>query len=202
MDNKPFDAQESIRLIEQTLRRSAQNMEEHSGKPLVLWGYVTVLSALAVYFSAPYLGGKAHLLWCLIPVLGYPLAHFLGCLGTPSQLGQGFVSRFLRILWLVIGLSNCVVGFYLGFVASASLGAWTTPLVLAYVSLSCSMAMFITGTVLSIRVYQVAAVAGLLYLLLSATGVLAGMDYSLSFAALSFVQMCLVGHYLLYKVKK
>ena len=72
MDNKTFNAQESIRLIEQTLRRSGQRLEEGYIIPMLVWGYATVAVSLLIYFLLPTMS-HAHWLWLLIPLLGYLL---------------------------------------------------------------------------------------------------------------------------------
>lgn len=201
MDNKTLNAQESIRIIEQTLERSARNLEDHSGKPLVFWGYLSVITSLGVHFLTPHLGPLAHCLWLLIPVVGYPLSRMLGISSRSPAGERGFVERFLRILWLVIGLSNSLVGIYLGIIGGQYLGSNTALVVLAYVCLSCTMAMLITGVALRIKAYQWGAVFGLVYLIASAVGLITTANYCLAFAALFFGQMCLVGHYLMFKNK-
>lgn len=202
MDNKTLNAQESIRIIEQTLQRSAKHLEERSGKALVFYGYLSCLISLVVYFCTPYIGTKAYMLWVLIPILGYPLSYILGIKNKQYQRERGFVERFLWSLWFVIGLSNSFVGLYCGFVLSKSLGAYTLPLILGYVCLSCSMAMLITGLTLRIKAYQWGAIAGFAYLLASAIGIISTGNYPLAFAVLFFCQMCLVGHYLMHKNKQ
>lgn len=202
MDNKTLNAQESIRIIEQTLQRSAKHLEERSGKALVFWGYLTCLISLLVYLCTPYLGERVHLLWILIPLLGYPLSYILGIKNKQYQRERGFVERFLWSLWLVIGLSNSFVGFYFGFSLSKTFGAYSLPLILGYVCLSCSMAMLITGLALRIKAYQWGAIAGFVYLIISTFGLISLAGYPLSFALLIFCQMCLVGHYLMHKNKQ
>lgn len=196
MDNKTFNAEESIRIIEQTIQLSARHLEERSGKALLLWGYLSVATSLAVHFCLPHFGAMTHLLWLLIPIVGYTLAYLLGIPSKQVQAKKGFAERFLGTLWLVLGLSNSLVGIYLGMYGGQLLGGDPVLLILAYVCLSCSMGMLITGLSLGIKAYSWGAAVGATYLIAWACGLVRAENFALYFAGLFFGQMCLVGHIL------
>lgn len=204
MEDKQLNALESIRLIEQTLRRSSQRLESKSIRPLLLWGYITVAVALLVYCLLPELGSKAHFLWALIPTIGYPLTFAWGHKRDKERIPRAFVERFISTLWLVLGLSLSFFTTLLGVHASQmTLGLFSPMLILYIVILTMSIGMLITGICLRIGAYKWGAIVGYTYLALSLF--FSRPDTSnniLIFALVVFFMMCLPGHYLHYKSRK
>lgn len=71
MEDKQLNAAESIALISRMIDNTRNRMLRNSGRPFLVWGYVTVFTTLLVmgavyYFQNP----KWNILWMLLPVLG------------------------------------------------------------------------------------------------------------------------------------
>lgn len=70
-----MSAEQSLKLINETLRDSRLVITKRSGSHFILWGAILTLIALAVYFLWRSSGNPAwNLLWFAMPAIGYPLA--------------------------------------------------------------------------------------------------------------------------------
>lgn len=199
MDNKTFNAQESIQLIEQTLRRSSQRLEEKCITPMLVWGYTTVVVSLLIYFLLPSISYYAHFLWMLIPLFGYSLSYILDKSSIESNT-RAFPERFVDTLWAVAGGS---VGIACGILGLRGGGSVSTEIYFMLVITVISIAMLVTAISLDIKAYKWGSFAGYIYLL-RLTSVRTGFspEEILYFGATFFVMMCCTGHYLQYKQRK
>ena len=72
MEEKRFDAAESLALIERMIENTRNDMERNAGRPFLVWGYVTLLTTLLVWGTVVQTGEpRWNLLWLLIPLLNY-----------------------------------------------------------------------------------------------------------------------------------
>lgn len=199
MDNKTFNAQESIRPIEQTLRRSGQRLEEGYIIPMLVWGYATVAVSLLIYFLLPTMSYHAHWLWLLLPLLGYPLSYILDKSRIEPNT-RAFPERFVETLWTVAGGS---VGIACGALGLRAGGSISGEIYFALVIMVMSIAMLVTGISLNIKAYKWGSLAGYVYLLRL---IVERAEFSpneiLYFGATFFVMMCCTGHYLQHKHRK
>lgn len=196
MNNKTFNAQESIRLIEQTLRRSGQRLEKKCIIPMLVWGYTTVAVSLLIYFLQPAMSYHAHWLWLLIPLLGYPLSYVLDKSSIEPNT-RAFPERFVETLWAVAGGS---VGIACGTLGLRAGGSVSGEIYFALVIMVMSIAMLVTGISLNIKAYKWGSFAGYIYLLrLIVERAEFSSNEILYFGATFFVMMCCTGHYLQYK---
>lgn len=97
-----MSAEQSLKLINETLRDSRLVITKRSGSHFILWGAILTLIALAVYFLWRSSGNPAwNLLWFAMPAIGYPLAVVLDkdaeC--VPSNL----ISNLLGWTWGAFG---------------------------------------------------------------------------------------------------
>lgn len=97
-----MSAEQSLKLINETLRDSRLVITKRSGSHFILWGAILTLIALVVYFLWRSSGNPAwNLLWFAMPAIGYPLAVVLDkdaeC--VPSNL----ISNLLGWTWGAFG---------------------------------------------------------------------------------------------------
>ena len=74
MEDRKLEAAESLALIGRMIENTRSRMVRNSGRPLLAWGYATVLTTLAVwgavlYFQDP----RWNYLWLMLPLLGWLL---------------------------------------------------------------------------------------------------------------------------------
>lgn len=206
MDNKSFNAQESIQLIEQTLQRSSQRIERASAKPLLIWGYVSVIVSLLVPTLLERISYKAHLAWALIPILGYTLSYFF-VEKSESNRTRTFADRYAKVLWTILGVTMAIVSTKMGIQMggeSVLMGKAVTGFILSFVMLMSIIGLLTTGISLRIHAYTMGGALGavLLATLTIFPSLWWEIDLYYPFALFFFLCMCLPGHYISLKKDK
>lgn len=117
MEEKKLNAAESLALIGRMIENTRNRMVRNAGRPLLVWGYSTILTTLVVWSAVYYFGDpRWNFCWMLIPVLGW-----LGMRLTRPEKHEGtvhtFVDRVLGKIWLVTGLSAWFVSMLTLFAA-------------------------------------------------------------------------------------
>lgn len=198
MEDKTLSEKESLALIARMIRNTQDKLEDNAGIPLLVWGYVTLATTMAVGLLTFFTGNNNYqLLWFLIPIMGLLLTRILN-----KQHPKGvrtFVDSVVGYVWLVIGVS-CVV-------VSASAFFTHIP-VLVIIMLMVGIGSAITGLVVKFSTLTVGGfISIVLAIVLLFVNQIILMDHQLllSFAlfALSFAFTCVIpGHVLRARAKK
>ena len=174
MEDKQLNAAESIALISRMIDNTRNRMLRNSGRPFLVWGYVTVFTTLLVmgavyYFQNP----KWNILWMLLPVLGALLMWLTRDKHTEGKVST-FVDRVINNVWLVMGLTAW-------FVSMLSMGMGTT----------------ITGLIIRFRP---ATAGGTAAIVLAPVSLIVSGYWMPTLFAVGFVVMMIIpGHILNYK---
>ena len=105
--NKEMTAQESLKIITETLNNSRRSILRNNSKGFILWGVLLTVMSLVVYLLWHTTGNGAwNLLWFAMPVIGYPLAFLL--YRKDSAVPQSFVGNLLRQVWSIFGAFSIV----------------------------------------------------------------------------------------------
>lgn len=144
MEDKQLNAAESIALISRMIDNTRNRMLRNSGRPFLVWGYVTVFTTLLVmgavyYFQNP----KWNILWMLLPVLGALLMWLTRDKHTEGKVST-FVDRVINNVWLVMGLTAW-------FVSMLSLFSQIRLPILFIILLTMGMGTTITGLIIRFR---------------------------------------------------
>lgn len=103
MKTDEFTPEKSLQLIAEVIENSRRDFEKNSGMPLVLWGGIVAVVAVVVWWL---LGATSnaywHMLWFVIPVLGYPL-NMLLCRKDEKR-AKNYVSGFVGMVWTMFGI--------------------------------------------------------------------------------------------------
>ena len=95
-------AQESLRLITETMNNNRRDIVRHSGKYFILWGTLLTVISLAIFLLWHFTGKQQwNFLWFVMPAIGYPLAALVGKYN--EALPQNEVSKMLSGVWRVFG---------------------------------------------------------------------------------------------------
>lgn len=181
MEDRKMTEKESLELITQMIRETREKIEKHVAYPLLIWGYLTVLVSLLVWYVLSETGNYHwHALWLVLPLLGWPLNKWLG--GNSQKGATTYMDRVIGLIWAVIGLTVLLVG-----IASFRIGN-----VLFVIALLLSVGTALTGLVIKFRSITWAGVASIL--LSFALLFVPGIDQILVFAALFLVMMIIPGH--------
>ena len=101
--NKEMTAQESLRLITETMNNSRKEILRASGSYLLFWGILLTIFSLAVFLLWNASGEEAwNYLWFALPVIGMPAARLLNRHAAPVP--DSLISKILGGVWSVYGV--------------------------------------------------------------------------------------------------
>lgn len=110
MEDRKLNSQESLDLIASMIRNTQNTIQKNAGSYSVLWGYITFLTALAVYFCVYYTGDyRWNYMWAAIPVIGMPI--MLISDRNREKPVRTFVDMAVNKLWIPVGISLCIFPF-------------------------------------------------------------------------------------------
>lgn len=190
MEDRKLEAAESLALIGRMIENTRSRMVRNSGRPLLAWGYATVLTTLAVwgavlYFQDP----RWNYLWLMLPLLGW-LLMWISREKKPEGEVRTFVDRVIGNVWTVMGLSAW-------FVSMLALFMPMRLPILFIILLIMGMGTTVTGLIIR---FTPTAVGGVAAIILAPFTLIAGnMWQPLLFIAGFVVMMIVPGHILNYK---
>ena len=102
MENN-FSAENSLRLIAETIERSRRTIAKNSGKPLILWGSLVALTAVIIYVLWALTGSPAwNFLWFAMSAIGAVCMH--GMTRKREKVPDTEISRMLGKIWMWFGI--------------------------------------------------------------------------------------------------
>lgn len=94
---------ESLQIISSYIEDGRKGFIRSSAKPLILWGTIVILVAIAVFFLWKYTGNPAwNYLWFAIPVIG-GIASAAFIKREPKQ-PKTFITSAIASIWLIFGI--------------------------------------------------------------------------------------------------
>ena len=108
MENN-FSAENSLRLITETIERSRRTMAKNSGKPMILWGTLVAVTAVIIYFLWAKTGNPIwNLLWFAMSAIGGICTYVMG--RDREKVPASEINRILGKVWMWFGIF--ATGFY------------------------------------------------------------------------------------------
>ena len=108
MENN-FSAENSLRLITETIERSRRTMAKNSGKPMILWGVLVAVTSVIIYFLWSKTGNPIwNLLWFAMSAVGGVGTYIIGRNREKTPATE--ISRILGKIWMWFGFFT--TGFY------------------------------------------------------------------------------------------
>lgn len=96
-------AENSLRLIAETIERSRKTIAKNSGKPLILWGSLVSITAIIIWGLWSCTGSAQwNLLWFAMTVIGGIGTYFL--VRNNEKVPETEVSRIIGRIWLWYGI--------------------------------------------------------------------------------------------------
>jgi len=136
---KEMTAQESLKLISETLNNSRRDILRNNAKYYVLWGCLLTAFSLLVYFLWHSTGRAVwNFLWFVMPVVGFPIAALLH--KKDIAVPQSFVGSLTGKVW-------CVFAAFSLSLSAVAVALVPIPMTLVIVILL-GMAESITGVIL------------------------------------------------------
>lgn len=108
MRKEEFTPEKSLQLIAEVIDNSRRDFERNSGMPLLLWGGIVALVSVFVWWMLDITSNAYwHMLWFVIPVLGYPLNMLLS--RKDETRAKNYVSGFIGVVWSMFGALSVIV---------------------------------------------------------------------------------------------
>lgn len=108
MENN-FSAENSLRLIAETIERSRRTIAKNSGKPLILWGSLVALTAVINYILWSLTGSPAwNFLWFAMSAIGAVCMRSMT--RNSEKVPDSEISRTLGKIWMWFGIFS--TGFF------------------------------------------------------------------------------------------
>ena len=106
--NSQMSAEQSLKLINETLNNSRRTITKRSGVHFILWGALLTIIAALVYFLWKGTGNAAwNLLWFAMPVIGCPLGSLLG--RKAEKVPSNMISNLLGWTWSAFGAFAIII---------------------------------------------------------------------------------------------
>ena len=98
-----FSAESSLRLIAETIDRSRRTVTKNSGKPLILWGVLVVLTAFVIYLLWTLTSSPAwNFLWFAMTAVGAVCMRTM--MRKSEKVPDTEISRMLGHIWMWFGV--------------------------------------------------------------------------------------------------
>lgn len=185
MEEKQLNEKESLELIAQMIRNTQQRIEKANGIPFLIWGYITILVSLAVWYMLTTTGNYySYFLWFLIPIIGFPA--MMITLKKEKKGVKTYIDKIISYVWIVIGISAFI----------PSLAAVFTPgfPILFLIVILISSGTAITGMIIKFKPIIFSGFAGIFLSFLCL--IVKGHESILIFALIFLVMMVIPGHIL------
>jgi len=106
--NKEMTAQESLRIITETMNNNRRDILRNSAKYFLLWGALLVAMSLTIYLLWHSTGNPVwNLLWFAMPVIGYLLAGILH--KRDAAIPDNLVGKPTGQIWALFGALSVVI---------------------------------------------------------------------------------------------
>lgn len=186
MGTTNLSAEKSLQLITEMIEKSRRDFERNSGNPMIIWGSVVLVFAIAVWFmisrtSNPYW----NYLWFGIPVAGYLIEFIVRRNRKNEKKAVNFINSTIGKIWIFYGLISVLTALVLVF--SDRFAGLITPLVVLLLGFSTAL----TGAIIkntAITAGGVITAVGGSYLYLAG-----GLDASLVIGTAAVVALIIPG---------
>ena len=106
--NKEMTAQESLRIITETMNNNRRDILRNSAKYFLLWGALLIAMSLTIYLLWHSTGNPVwNLLWFAMPVIGYLLAGILH--KRDAAIPDNLVGKPTGQIWALFGALSVVI---------------------------------------------------------------------------------------------
>ncbi|MFA6894436.1 MAG: hypothetical protein WCQ46_01595 [Bacteroidales bacterium] len=192
MEDKNLSEKESLELITRMIKNTQSKFEMNAGVPFLIFGYLTVIAAVAVWFAVTRTGNPQwNFLWFIIIAIGYPVKMITNRKKVKGV--KSFVDGVITKLWIVFGVAAFLVSLDTMFF-------YNIDNILFIIVLLMGMGTALTGMIIRFSPSIIAGFASIAisFLLLQVEG----YDQCLIFAAVFVLMMVIPGHILNCKGKK
>lgn len=118
--NNEMTAQQSLRIITETMNNNRMDIIRRGGKHFLLWGGLLTFFSLLVYALWKTTGCSAwNNLWFALPAIGFPLARWVET-RTKDVRPVNTISRIVAGIWRTFGIFACAISLFTVLYAHAN----------------------------------------------------------------------------------
>jgi hypothetical protein len=190
MEDRKLSEKESLEIISEMILNTQKRIVKKAGIPFLVFGYLTVLTTIAVWVGLEQTGSYfCHYFWFIIPIAGYPVMRIFSK-KYPKEV-YTYVDRVVAYIWCIcgiVGIGASVIAFFIRIP------------ILFIILLVMSMGTALTGLVTR---FKLLVFSGFLGILLAFGSFIVQHTFQLLFFGLAFVFMMIIpGHIMNYKAEK
>lgn len=191
MEERKLNEKESLELISQMIRNTQQRFQKENAAPFIVFGYVTVLLSIIIWFLIKTTNNYYwNLLWFTIPVFGtLGLKLFFP---KREKMMRTYLDKTIHYVWLVCGVAMILLSI-LAFRISMP--------ILFEILLIISIAITLTGLISKMKFIVFAGILNFISSGLILFGVIKGINQILFFGSIFFLFMVIPGHLLYFRKK-
>ena len=117
METHEMTPEKSLQIINDAIEKSRKDFEKDAGYPMIIWGTVVLVFAIAVCIMRGKTGNASwNFLWFGIPVTGWPVSAIL-LKDRCRNGGKSFLSRSIGQIWITYGIFATVLCVVFAFTA-------------------------------------------------------------------------------------
>lgn len=102
-DKEKMTAERSLEIIRESIERSRRDITRNTGLPMIMWGSLTSVTAIAVWYLWQHTGNPQwNVLWFIMAALGWGLTAIT--VRKNSRKPSTFISKILGQTWVSFGI--------------------------------------------------------------------------------------------------
>lgn len=102
--NNNLSAEQSLKIISETMARNCRAIEKNQGTYYILWGVILAVVSALIYLLWNGTGNPVwNYLWFLIPVIGVPAAIFISKKGSDAP--KTYLHKTVGWIWCAFGIT-------------------------------------------------------------------------------------------------
>lgn len=112
MEQENFSPQESLRLIQNMIEKTRQDMGDNSSH-FLLWGWITFIACIGQYLLKTVFNYEKHYLVWLLIIPGIIFSIYLGIREKQQLRASTYIGDSMKYLWMGMGISFFVLSMIL-----------------------------------------------------------------------------------------
>jgi hypothetical protein len=186
MEQENFSPQDSLKLIQNMITKTRQDMGDNSSH-FLLWGWVTFIACIGQYLLKNVFNYEKHYLVWLLIIPAVIFSIYLGIRDKKKQKANTYIGESMKYLWMGMGISYFVLSMIL-----SRLG-WNNNIFPFFIMLY-GLGTFVSGQFLQFKPLIYGGVAAWA---LAIASVYFNYDYQMLFAAAAILVSYIIPAYML-----
>jgi len=186
MQKENFSPQDSLKLIQNMITKTRQDMGDNSSH-FLLWGWITFIACIGQYLLKNVFHYEKHYLVWLLIIPGIIASVYLGIRDQKKQKANTYIGESMKYLWMGMGISYFVLSMII-----SRLG-WNNSIFPFFIMLY-GLGTFVSGQFLQ---FKPLIWGGVIAWALAIASAFSNKDYQMLFAAAAILVSYIIPAYML-----